>query len=74
MALNRITLQAVVALHNKRPSVSAIQWFDELEAFGIRLSDLGERFPLYAKGWFWQTPYGDVLVGGNGKARINDAA
>lgn len=72
--LNKHTLRAVVTLHNKRPSLSTIQWFDELESFGIRLSDLGERFPLYAKGWFWQTPFGDVLVLDNGKARINDPA
>lgn len=71
MALNLAKLQSLVFLRNKRPSRDPGMWLSDMELLGIMPSDLGESFPN-GDGWFWQTPYGDLIVDENGKGRIND--
>lgn len=77
MALTLQKLKKAAEMRNSRidrgarkPHLLAI-----LESAGIRPSDLGETFPLKdgeRDGWFWQTPFGDLIEYADGHLRIND--
>jgi hypothetical protein len=71
MALTLAKMQQLVERRNRRPSRDPYVWLLDMEALGILPSSLGESFPN-GDGWFWQTPFGDLIVDENGMSRIND--